>query len=241
MSLLEVNSDAANPMRTAEELFQDIGPAYQDAFGYHAPAHIRSLDRLISQLPPKSKVVDIGCGTGRPACEMLSKAGHQVTGVDVASAMIEKARSQIPNGTFYISDSRTWQPSPSALPYDAVIAYFSFLIGMSQQDIRDFFPKAMKWLKPGGLLVFGTVPVDAEKWGTRWMARDIITSSLSTEKLLEAIKGAGFVVEHYEEEDFHPRGKEAGICDEKETNPEPHVFIHARKPEHEGDGEPGSL
>lgn len=230
MSLLDVESSAANPVRTAEELFQDIGPAYQDAFGYHAPAHIRSLMLLISDLEPESKVVDIGCGTGRPACEMLVGAGHKVTGVDVAPAMIESAKAQVPDGKFFVSDSRTWEPPASDLPYDAVIAYFSFLIGMSQQDIRDFFPKAMKWLKPGGLLVFGTVPVDKEQWPTRWLARDIVSSSLDTPKLLEAVKAAGFIIDHYEEESFHPKGKDAGLCEEEETRPEPHVFIHAKKP-----------
>lgn len=230
-SLLDVTSNATDFYRTPEELFQDIGPAYQDAFGYHAPAHIRSLKLLISQLSPGSNIVDIGCGTGRPACEMLVKAGHKVIGVDAAPAMIESARAQVTEGTFYVSDSRAWQPQSSELPFDAVIAYFSHLIGMSQQDIRDFFPTAFKWLKPGGLLVFGTVPVDKEHWPTRWMARDIITSSLDTPQLLDAVQTAGFVVEHHEVEVYHPRAQDAGICDQDQTRPEPHVFIHAKKPE----------
>lgn len=38
-------------------------------------------------------VADLGCGTG-PVCLLLAEAGHEVVGVDVSPAMIERARDK---------------------------------------------------------------------------------------------------------------------------------------------------
>lgn len=225
------NMQSTEPeMFTDQALFDDIGARYQDAFGYHVPAHIRALNRFLSDLSPNSRVLDIGCGTGKPTCEMLVQAGHSVTGVDIAPNMVATAQKQIPTGKFSVADSKTFQPKEENLPYDAVTAFFSHLIGMKQADIRAFFPRAYSWIKPGGILVFGTVPVNKESSHVRWLEREFFGSSLDTEQVLEAVKAAGFEVEHYEVEAFRPRGEEAGLCDDAEVKPEDHVFVHARKP-----------
>lgn len=53
------------------------------------------------------------------------------------------------------------------------------------------------------------------------MARDIISSSLDTPKLLDAVQSAGFVVEHHEEEFIRPKGKDAGIREQERLDLSP--------------------
>jgi cyclopropane fatty-acyl-phospholipid synthase-like methyltransferase len=211
-------------------LYQSIGAAYQTAFGYDNTGHVQALEYFISQLKPGSKVLDVGCGTGRPACEMVAKAGHKVIGVDISPAMIESARKQLPEATFIVSDSREWSPPSSDLPYDGIMSFFSFLAGVLQQDIRDFFPRAYKWLKPGGHFLFGTVPLDCEHREIQWMGRRVVSSSLGEEQILEAIKGAGFNVVKHDVVKFLPKGEEAGLCKKEEIWEETHLFVHAQKP-----------
>src|SRR5690242_14609812 len=43
--------------------------------------------------PRPSSVLDLGCGTGTLCCELAAR-GHQVTGVDPATAMLTVAKSK---------------------------------------------------------------------------------------------------------------------------------------------------
>ena len=49
------------------------------------------LGLLLAALPPRSRVLDVGCGAGYFGAA-LAAAGHAVTGVDVASEAIRRAR-----------------------------------------------------------------------------------------------------------------------------------------------------
>jgi len=64
------------------DLYTDIGSAYQDAF-HHASAQMRSLAWITSKLPKGARVVDIGRGTGLPACHAFAEAGYDVLGIDI--------------------------------------------------------------------------------------------------------------------------------------------------------------
>jgi SAM-dependent methyltransferase len=72
-------------------------------FDAHAPIYdqqvyttntVREVDFLIDelQLLPGSKVLDIGCGTGRHSIE-LAKRGYSVTGLDLSSEMLLRAHA----------------------------------------------------------------------------------------------------------------------------------------------------
>lgn len=52
---------------------------------------VKLLDSIL--LPPSSKVLEVGCGTGRTAC-YLADLGHKVTALDQNETMLEKARAR---------------------------------------------------------------------------------------------------------------------------------------------------
>jgi cyclopropane fatty-acyl-phospholipid synthase-like methyltransferase len=73
-----------------EEFFDGHAPVYMDnPFTKNTVAEV---DFLLEELklPPGSRVLDIGCGTGRHAVE-LARRGYQVTGVDISSGMLAEA------------------------------------------------------------------------------------------------------------------------------------------------------
>src|SRR3954454_18992837 len=76
--------------------------------------------------PPGRRTLDLGCGEGRLSRD-LKAIGHDVVGVDVASAMLEAAREADPSIETHLADA-------AALPFhdgsfDCVVAF------MSLQDI----------------------------------------------------------------------------------------------------------
>ena len=85
-----------------------------------APLHEAALDVAIS---PDARLLDVGCGAGG-FCDMASKAGARVYGIDAAEALIAIAKKRTPDGRFCVGDME-------ALPYpegsfDAVVGINSF-------------------------------------------------------------------------------------------------------------------
>ena len=214
---------------TAQDTFGELAAAYGDAFD-RVPAQVRSVEWVTGQLTRDAKVLDVGCGTGRPACEILVNAGLDVTGIDITPGMIEVAKSKVPGARYGVADSRKWEPSEGEASFDAVVSFFAFIAAVSQEDIRTFFKRAYTWLRPGGVFVFGTVPVEGDNIAIRWLGRDIVVSSLNHEDSVDAIEAAGFLIEKHFTEKYTPKAAEVGICKPEEVWEEEQLFVYARKP-----------
>lgn len=75
---------------------------WEEFFDAHAPVYMdnpftkntaEEVDFILEELklPASSRILDIGCGTGRHSVE-LAKRGYQVTGVDISSGMLTEAQ-----------------------------------------------------------------------------------------------------------------------------------------------------
>ncbi|WP_193613717.1 methyltransferase domain-containing protein [Nocardioides lijunqiniae] len=80
---------------TIDAYWSQRAPSYDD---YQQRAERRELDTEIwsriwsSALPPApSDVLDVGTGSGHVAC-LLARLGHRTTGIDLAPAMLDRAR-----------------------------------------------------------------------------------------------------------------------------------------------------
>ena len=78
----------------------DLAYVHDRGFGDFARRAVPGLLSLLSaQGIDSGQVVDLGCGSGLWA-RALADAGYQVTGVDVSEAMLELARSRVPEAEF---------------------------------------------------------------------------------------------------------------------------------------------
>jgi ubiquinone/menaquinone biosynthesis C-methylase UbiE len=117
------------------------------------------------ELPPKAQVLDVACGTGYPASEVLRKMDDQsrLIAIDSSSAMLDVARRKLADGgkrLFFRTESAFPRLSFANDVYDLVLCN----LGLSEADepekaLRDFVRVA----KPGGLVVC-TLPL-AGTWG----------------------------------------------------------------------------
>ncbi|OXM53390.1 SAM-dependent methyltransferase [Amycolatopsis thailandensis] len=203
---------------TAEELFDTIGSAYEDAFG-RPPVVGKAVRQLIDVLPPSSRVLDIGSGTGHPVAEDLSAAGHRVTGLDVSSVMVDLARARVPAAEFIHVDVRRWTSPPES--WEAVCAFFPFL-QMPRADTEKVLGDIARWLVPGGFFSLVTVPLDAEDVPVEFFGRTIHATSFAPDDLVRRVEAAGLEVTGTHSEIF--------TADEPGTPPEEHLLITSRRP-----------
>ena len=101
-------------------------------------------------IPPGSRVLDIACGTGNTALP-LARSGCIVTGVDIATNLLEQARARAAAEGLSITFD---EGDAEALPYadssfDAVTTMFGAMFAPRPELVAS---EAARVLKPGGLL-----------------------------------------------------------------------------------------
>jgi SAM-dependent methyltransferase len=99
-------------------------------------------------------VVDIGCGTGALARELLS-AGYHVLGIDISPAMLKIARRRSPAATFRAAsflDARI----PVCDAITSVGECINYMLDRSNTAARleSLFARVFHALRPGGIFVF---------------------------------------------------------------------------------------
>ncbi|MEU1483017.1 class I SAM-dependent methyltransferase [Streptomyces sp. NPDC005752] len=201
----------------AAEAFDAIGAGYETAFAGSA-AHHASLNRLLGQLAPRSRVLDVGSGTGRPTAHTLAAAGHDVLGIDVSPVMVELASHRVTGASFRCADIREVPLEEES--FDAVCVYFS-LLQMSRDEQRALVRRLAGALRPGGRLVLATVPLDVEGVSTVFMGQEVRVTSFGPEGFRALAADAGLTVVSEEDAVFTP--------DCPGAVPEPHLYLDCRR------------
>ncbi|GAA2459473.1 class I SAM-dependent methyltransferase [Streptomyces glaucus] len=201
----------------AAAVFDALGLTYEKAFGDSA-AHRESLEWLLGRLAPGSRVLDVGSGTGRPTAAALAAAGHEVLGVDVSPVMVDLAARQVPGARFRRADIRDVPLEDGS--FDAVCVYFS-LLQMSRAQQADVLRRLARALRPGGVLVLATVPLDVEDVEAVFMGQPVRVTSFAAEDVVALVRAAGLTVLSERSVTFIPAHPEAV--------PEPQLFLCCRR------------
>lgn len=111
---------------------------------------------------PGSRLLDVGCGTGRHAVQM-AKAGYHVTGTDRSVAMLDIARERAREG-FVVWD--TDEAAESGAQFDVVYSLFDVLsYQVATEQTVDFVSGLMQATRPGGVVIF-------DSWHTAGLVTD---------------------------------------------------------------------
>ena len=129
--------------------FSDLEPPTLDSQNVLS-RHRFALEMLESTMPPGSKVLDVGCGTGEMAAT-LAKRGYEVWGVDIAEPMVRYASHRHESGRFRVGDLEHIPFDDDT--FDAVVCLG--VIEYLPDDARAL-SEIRRVLRPGGTAVVST-------------------------------------------------------------------------------------
>jgi len=168
------------------------------------PNHKRWASQLVSLLPSlPASILDLGCGCGIPVSRDLSQAGYNVTGIDISSVQIDRARKLVPEGIFIQADvtSQTLgeilQSSSAPMRFAAIIGLY-VLIHIPVDEQSAFIQRMAGWLEEGGYCMFtvGVTPWTGEKRG--WLGANAEVkmwwSQAGVDDYRQWFTDAGFVI-----------------------------------------------
>ena len=118
---------------------------------YLEPGALEFLSRI--NVEPGARVLDVACGAGQTAIPM-SRAGAKVTGVDIATNLIEQARARAQAENL---DARFDEGDAEMLPYeDGSFDIVVSLIGAMFAPRPEFVAAELKRVcRPGGKIIMG--------------------------------------------------------------------------------------
>jgi SAM-dependent methyltransferase len=160
----------------------------------------RHLDRMLTHAPGR-RVLDLGCGSGRPIAQYLADRRCSVTGVDGAAAMIDLFRKNVPQADAIVADMRELELGES---FDAILAWDSFF-HLSPDDQRAMMPVFAAHAAPRAILMFTAGPAAGEPVGD-FAGHPLYHASLDPDDYREALSAVGFSVIDVTFEDAEAQG-----------------------------------
>ncbi|MEO7412747.1 MAG: class I SAM-dependent methyltransferase [Opitutaceae bacterium] len=198
-------------------IFPDVPAAYdviaEKFFGERSTAlrENKYLDLLLNDLEVGARVLDFGCGTGRPIGEEVLRRGYELTGVDGSAGMLAIARRVMPDARLIRSRLEDVELTGT---FAAAIAWDS-LFHVDRRHHASIYGKFARWLAPGGRLLLSSGGTEDPGFTDHMHGETFFYSSWSPQKACELLEAAGFAIELCELDQPAGRGHVAVIARRK--------------------------
>lgn len=147
------------------------------------------LDRFLATMGPGPRVLDIGCGAGRPIAAYLIERGCVLSGLDASPSLIALCRERFPEQTWTVGDMRRMDLGRR---FDGLLAWDSFF-HLAQEDQRAMFAVFGAHAEEGAALMFSSGPAAGEALG-EFQGEVLHHASLDAAEYRSLLAGQGFVV-----------------------------------------------
>jgi SAM-dependent methyltransferase len=168
----------------------------------------RYVDLVVEGLEPGARVLDLGCGTGRPVAEYLAGRGFGVVGVDSSEAMLEIARRVVPRAEFVCGDMTEVDFGRG---FAAAVVWDS-LFHVERGRHAGVFKKLHDALRPGGRLLLASGGDGDAGFTSEMFGQTFFYSGFPPEETRALLRAAGFRVELSEIDDPSSRGHLATVA-----------------------------
>jgi SAM-dependent methyltransferase len=164
-------------------------------------------DRFVEGLKAGAKVLDLGCGSGRPVAQHMAERGLLVTGVDASPTMIALCRGRLPDHEWIVADMRKLSLGRR---FDGILAWDSFF-HLDHGDQRGMFSVFAAHASADALLMFNTGPEHGEAIGS-YRGDLLYHASLAPSEYESLIHHSGFEVIEYVANDQRSGGRTGWLC-----------------------------
>jgi SAM-dependent methyltransferase len=119
--------------------------------------------------PKNAKVLEIGCGDGRDAKEIVKRTSDYA-GFDISKELVKLAKNLVPNARFEIADAASFNYPPNL----NIVFAFASLLHLDKQELKSVLDKVHQALKIGGIFYISLKKapqyerkIKEDKYGTR--------------------------------------------------------------------------
>lgn len=108
------------------------------------------LYQLMKYLPKNAKILDLGCGAGIPVDDILIKAGHEVTGIDISTQQVKLARKNCPRGDYLVGDIANLKKNEYSV--NAIVCFYT-LFHLPRTQHKKLLTIMYSFLQKNGMLL----------------------------------------------------------------------------------------
>lgn len=170
--------------------FDAIGARYDEAFP-HKEGQLECAARLLEQLKPGARVLDVGSGTGLPTARQLVDAECAVTCLDISPGMLDLAQANVPEAAFLLGSVLDLAAEPAR--FEAAVAFFS-LLNLPRTRIRTALRRIHSILTHGGWFALGMVEADVDDVSIPFLGTRLRVTGYLRDDLRELLRESGFYV-----------------------------------------------
>lgn len=160
---VNISEDTVVVMAKPTRWVTDTGPEhsqwYIDRFrrlaaeGADLAGEARLVDALV---PPGSRILDAGCGTGRVGAALAAR-GHTVVGVDADPVLVEAAATTYPGPRWLVADLAELDLAAAGEPepFDVAVIVGNVMTFVAPGTEADVLRRVAAHLRPDGLVAVG--------------------------------------------------------------------------------------
>lgn len=174
--------------------YNAIAKDWDNARASLLPYEVPFLERLTENLPKTAKVLDLGCGTGRPVAEFLLRKGIAVTGVDQAEDLLALAKERFPAGRWLQAEMETFEPDEI---YDGAVIWDS-LFHIPRDHHEPILRRVLGCLRLGSRLILTVGGSDHPPFTDTMFGQSFFYDSHPPSAVINILKSLDAGIEHAE-------------------------------------------
>jgi ubiquinone/menaquinone biosynthesis C-methylase UbiE len=182
-----------NPKKVVAQGYNGITRNYLELIGSMGLAvRDKYLKIIIDNLPGGAKILELGCGAGKPMTRRLVADHFELVGVDISQEQLALAARAVPEANFVLADMSGFNFKDAI--FDAVVAFYS-ITHVPRDEHFHLLTNIFRMLKPGGLMVAtmgtGDLPDTVE---SDWLGMPMFFSHFDGDTNVSLVNTAGFEV-----------------------------------------------